>query len=61
MFVYLMNGETLEFAHADSFKLERDHLVLMESDAAGVKTPVRKLERRVVLYASRALDCPGPC
>ena len=61
MFVYLMSGETLEFAQADSFKLERDHLVVLESDEAGVKTLVRKLECREVLYASRELACPGPC
>lgn len=61
MFVYLINGETLEFAQADSFKLERDYLVLMESDEAGVKTLVRRLERRDVLCASRQLACPGPC
>jgi len=56
-----MTGETLEFAQADSFKLERDYLVLLSSDQTGVKTPVRKLERRDILYASRGLECPGPC
>lgn len=61
MFVYLMSGETLEFAQADSFKLERDHLVVMESDETGAKTLVRKLERRDVLYASREPASPGPC
>ena len=61
VFVYLMSGETLEFAQADSFKLERDHLVLIESDATGVKTLVHKVERRDVLYASREPASPGPC
>ena len=61
VFVYLMSGDSLEFAQADSFRLERDYLVLMESGESGAKTPIRKLARREVLYASRALDCPGPC
>ena len=61
MFVYFSSGLTLEFARADSFRLEAGYLVLIDSDDLDAKTPLLKLDRRGVLSCSHQLACPSPC